>query len=279
MLLVPVDIKDCLVKQLSVVSKNTNYKTKIGIKNVKKIGRIYDCANSWVQIGVASLRSKEKSLAHPIFMGELDHGRKKYTFYPKKCHGAKFILFCEKDKHNLMKHYPDHASKIETTFRMGFTGGIHYLGNENNPIHIEKIHFDGHEHYHRNLDKNRIINRIISLRSYCSISDRNDLIDDRSSDQNKSNSQDYEDCLLLQLTDLLIGCSRTILGEYTREIHKSLSLPLKAIFDRYREGPARMKNSRWENSLCLSRCYLDVDHWEFESLTYGEKNSLQLSLI
>ncbi|MBE3139297.1 MAG: hypothetical protein IMZ53_01815 [Thermoplasmata archaeon] len=278
MLLVPVIQKEQLVASLGEARKNVGYYDPIGIKKVKEHGRIYDCADSWIQIGIAFLRSQAKGQRYPIFLGRREKGKRVYTFFPANCVGAKFILFCERDKHQQMDQHPDHASKIETTFRMGLKGGLHYLGSEEEPIHIERMHFDGHEHHRRHLDRTRIVGRLSGLREYCSIASIDDLIDDRSSNHRKSDSQDYKDCQLLQLTDLLIGCSRTLLGQSTREFHSQLARPVRAILQRYREGYARMQNSRWRNSFCISRCFLDSGQWSFETIEYGESNTLQMAL-
>ena len=130
------------------------------------------------------------------------------------------------------------------------------------------MHFDGYEHYARHIDKSRIVGRLHGLRKYCSISERDDLIDDRSSDHRKINAQDYDDCQLLQLTDLLIGSFRTVLGEKTRDIHSKLAYPIKQMVVRYRKGYARMRNSRWFDSFCMSQCHLDDGSWKFETIEY-----------
>ena len=278
MLLVPSIHKEELVSFLGEVRENVDYSDPLGIKKVKEYGRIYDCADAWIQVGVASLRARAKGWPYPIFLGNRQKGRRVYTFFSPNCIGVKFILFCERDNHKQMAFYPDHASKIETTFRMGLKGGIHYLGSEEEPINIEKMHFDGHEHLRRHIDKTRIVGRLHDLRNYCSIaSSSDDLIDDRCSDHRKTDSQEPGDCQLLQLTDLLIGCSRTLLGQGTRDIHHQLARPIRAIMQRYREGYARMKNSRWRNSFWMSRCFLYSGHWSFETIEYGNNPKLQIS--
>jgi hypothetical protein len=256
MLLVPVDKKHKLMELLSQARENTNYSEPISIKRVKTQNRIYDCAFSLVQIGVASLRSRTKGQPYPIFLGKRYSGKKQYPPRFEGVTGAKFILFCERDNLERMSSHPDYGSKVETTFRMGLKGGLHLLGNPDEVIHIEKMHFDGHEHYARHLDRDRIVGRLVGLRSYCSISSSDDLIDDRAGNHKKNDCQEYDDCQLLQLTDLLIGCFRTVLGTATRPIHKELSYPVKSIVDRYQEGYARIQNSRWRNGFCMSQCYL-----------------------
>lgn len=271
MLLVPVNQKRILVEYLKQARNNTSYQHPIGIKKVKRKGRVFNCAGAWIHIGVASLISKQQGLPLPISTGELLHGKKQYNKFNHLI-GAKFIVFRETDNHLKMENHTDYGSKVETTFRMGLKGGLHFLGDKQHTIEIVKMHFDGHEHYARHLDKSRIVDRLSGLREYCSISDVEDLIDDRTSNHQQKERQLYEDCQLLQLTDLLVGSFRTILGEATREIHLSLASPVKRIIERYQQGYARMRNSRWNNSFCISQCSLVDGTWQFSTIQY-EKNT------
>lgn len=277
MLLVPLDKKGQLLEYLKTARNNTRYKTPLGIKRVKKKNRVFDAANAWIQIGVGFLRSKSKGKLYPIYLGERSRGKPKYEQLPCDCVGVKFVLFRETESHQDMSYYSDHASKIETTFRMGLKGGLHFLGKPEDGIHIKKMHFDGYEHYARHLDRSRIVDRLKGLRHYCSVSDRSNVIDDRSSDHRRDDSQSYDDCQLLQLTDLLIGGFRTALGEKTRNVHLQLAHPVKQIIARYQKGYARMKNSRWFRSFCMSQCYLDSGKWQFETIEYlgSAENSSQ----
>jgi hypothetical protein len=180
-----------------------------------------------------------------------------------------------------MTGHKDNASKIETTFRFGLKGGLHFLGSNEEPISIEKIHFDGYEHHHRHIDRARIIDRLDGLREYCHISSRPDLIDDRRSDHNDSASQEYDDCQFLQLTDLLIGCFRTSFGYAEKDVHKQLALPVKRrLVNEYNKGFARMRNSRWFNSFTLSQCYLDDNgQWKFEGIERNSNEATQPKLL
>lgn len=276
-LLVPTWNKKEFSDLLVTARNNARYSGKIGIKKVERKGFIYDCASAWTQIGVACLRSSTKGKTEPVFLGAREKGKLQYG--QVGLHGMKFILFRERDSHKELTGYKDHASKIETTFRFGMKGGLHFLGSNENPIHITKIHFDGHQHHQRHIDKNRIVNRINSLRSYCSVSQRHDLIDDRHSDHKKAESQDFEDCQLLQLTDILIGCFRTSLGYKTRDIHSELARPVKNLVDKYHEGFSRMKNSRWFNSFVISQCYLENGQWSFEGVHRNQNKVRQLEML
>lgn len=277
-LLVPISQKDKLKEYFDMIRQNSKYQSKIGIKNVKKHGKVFDCAHSFIQLGLGFLRSDSRGWMYPIFLGKRIGGNSIYEYLPNDCTGFKFILFCERDNHRNLRFYKDYASKVETTFRIGLKGGMHYLGSEESPINIVKMHFDGHEHYRRHLDQDRIVNGLKNLRSYCSI-ESNCEIDDHSSDHGKDKCQSYIDCQLLQLTDLLVGGFRTYLGICTRDIHFELGKPTCLMLNRYREGYARMQKSRWKNSIWLSRCYIEEGKWQFDSLEYKTQNELQLAMF
>lgn len=270
MLLVPTNAKHQLIDLLRIARENTGYKDSIGIKKVKaKNSKIYTLGSAWVNIGVASLIQNLKGKNYFSFFGKYEKGKIIPEHFTEliKC---KFILFREKDDHSKMEFHHDYGSKIETTFRMGMKGGLHFLGNNENPINITKIHFDGHEHYKRKIDKDRIIKRLNDLKDFCSIEDNNNIIDDRTSNHNKTDSQEYDNCQLLQLTDLLVGGFRTYLGQCTRDVHKELNHPIKQfLIDSYLQGFARMRNSRWFNGYCLSQCSLENGQWIFEEINYA----------
>jgi len=68
----------------------------------------------------------------------------------------------------------------------------------------------------------------------------------------------------------MIGGFRSVLGEATKDLHTLLAGPIKFLVDRYREGYARMRNSRWKNSFCMSQCYLEDGRWQFDTLDYEQ---------
>lgn len=269
-LMVPVHTKSTLLEYLSATRDNTTYCYPLSIKNIRRnTGKIYDCAESWVQLGVVSLVSQRKGPPEGLFLGRRVGGRKQYVQF-RETIGCKFILFREKDDHTRMIGYHDYGSKVETTFRMGLKGGLHFLGNEESPINIVGMHFDGYKHYHRHIDHDRIVGRLYGLRDYCSIAECDDLIDDRTGDHTRAGCQEWEDCQLLQLADLMVGCFRAVLTSGVKPVHAQLAAPVKAIVKRYGEGYARMQNSRWRNSFCMSQCYLDSRQWRFETIDYQE---------
>jgi len=267
MLLVPQSRKAWMLELLERARSNSRYSYPLGVKKVKSRNRIYDCAKAWLTVGVASLRSQYKGDPVPIYLGWKHPDQADFELLRERV-GAKFILFCERDSLQKMTGHKDHASKVETIFRMGLKGGLHFLGEEQDPIRIEKIHFDGHEHHRRHIDRDRVVGRIQGLREYCQISTLPDLIDDRSSDHRKFDAQPYEDCQFIQLTDLLVGAFRSLLSDNSKQLHVALAYPVESMLLRYRQGYARMQNSRWRNSFCMSQCYLENDRWSFQRLEY-----------
>jgi hypothetical protein len=271
-LLVPNEKKSRFLELINTVRYNTKYFSEIGIKNVKeKKSRAIECAAGLIEVGVAGLISQSKGKRHPIDLKKQIKGKKEYDLIIPDI-GAKFILFREKDNKTRIDYYPDYGSIIETTFRFGLKGGVHYLGNVNNDINITKMHFDGHKHYGREIDKDRIIGRLYGLRDYFKIEDDPNIIDDRPSNHKKHDCQNYVDCQFLQLTDLLIGAFRSNLGSATKPLHKKIGYPTKQLIDRYFEGYYRMKNSRWADSFCFSQCQLTENGWIFEEIKIEDNN-------
>jgi hypothetical protein len=269
MLLIPIQSKCRLVELLEISRNNIGYKRPFSMKDItSKTGKKYQLAESWIQIASASLISRLKKPGFSYWLGEFDKETKNriYLKMEKKI-GAKFILFCERDCLKNMEGYPDHASKVETTFRMRLKGGLHYLGSEKEPIMIIKLHFDGHEHYKRRVDKNRIIERMTGMRNYCSFGNLNNIIDDRTSNHDNKDAQSYDDCQLLQLTDIIIGGFRNALSAKVTKERRMLSKPFEELIQRYLLGYVRMRNSRWLNAFCLSECYLESGKWIFGTLT------------
>ena len=272
MLLVPLSAKALLVENLQRARRNIRYQHPLAFKNISKRNRVYGCSQAWLTLAIAALRSKTKGEPLPVYLGDKEQGKKVYPLFREKI-GAKFILFCERDNLTKMIGHVDHASKVETTFRMGFKGGLHFLGEDEDPIRIERIHFDGHEHHKRHVDRHRIVDRIEGLRDYCTISSSPGLVDDRSSDHRKRGSQEYGDCQLLQLADLLIGSFRCNLRTSGNKPQQELAQQVKNLIDRYIQGYDRMQNSRWRNSFCMSECYLEDSAWKFRGLEYDREGS------
>lgn len=274
MLLVPISIKDELISKLVEVRENLNHHHEIGLKSVKKEqGTVYAVADSWLQVAFAALRGRTKNESYPVYLGDRIKGKKQYSTLESPI-GCKLIIFREIDNHSGYDSYPDYGSKVETSFRIGLKGGLHFLGREQSPIEVVKCHFDGHQHYNRKLNPKRIVGRLSGLKSYCDVTDK---IDDRTCNHNEDDSQSYEDCQILQLTDLLVGSFRTCL-HHTKIPHLKLATHAKNLITEYQKGYRRMQNSKWAGSLCISQCSCREDGWKFESIEYFKKESGQQEL-
>ncbi len=272
MLLIPVDQKPRLLFYLETAREKVGYFYKISFKNIDSSGPKYELANAWLSIILGFMRSNTKFESYHYYTGERENRKRITNQLDSQACGAKFVLFRERDVHEKMMNYPDNTSKIETTFRMGFKGGLHFLFDPQTPVCVTRIHFDGFKHLGRHIDRQRVIDRLNGLRDYCEIATTPDLIDDRASDPCSTDAQDYADCQLLQLTDLLIGSFRSGLG-YSENYYKNiLGKYAKNLIDRYSKGTARMRNSRWNRSFCMSECYLENDQWHFETINGLDKN-------
>lgn len=285
LLLVPKDTRQKILEYLENIRQKTGYPHYITFKKLGRRGRISKFINLWLQLGVNALAQdlKGKPLRdeRQLILNEINaldqdlKGKPLRVYYPQRANytnyneliqienplKAKFILFREKDSHSKMNYYsyPDYTSKIETTLRMALKGGLHYLFSRDNPIVIGSIHTDGWKHYGRHLDEKRIIGRLQSeLQDYCRFAE-GAVIDDSRGDHTKARSQGYNDYQLLQLTDLLIGAFRVSLCNDAKSIQKEVSWPAKKLIKKWRKGPARMQNSRWNKGFWITACRFNDD--------------------
>lgn len=276
-LLVPIATKSLITNHLKQVRDHVGYKHPLGIKSIKAINRVSNCAEAWLDYAIGSMITKFNfKYPHPICTGEKVRGQKQLAIFDDLVQrhplGVKFILFRDRDQFENMYDSMDYGAKVETSFRIAVKGGLHHLFSEVNHAHIVKINFDGHEHHGHNVDPERIINRLNGLKNYCQFKE-NCPIDDRSSDHRKRYSQEYDNCQLLQLTDLLVGAFRTaygFMGQGKIQEQVSLAKPVKALVRRYKKGHARMQNSRWRNSFCVSESFIKDGEWQFQNLKYAE---------
>lgn len=270
MLLVPDATRDLLLGELNNVRRNLNHDEPINLKGLnKRSGKQYRSVQAWLTICVCALVQKLKGDTCPYTTGKITRDssgmrRVEYLTLRKKI-GAKFILFRVRDGHASLYDSMDYAARVETTLRMGLKGGMHLLGTTEEPIHIRSFHFDGHEHLGRHVDLSRIVDRITGLREYCSFA-KPLLLDDRGSDHRKNDSQALDDCQLLQLTDLIVGAFRTLLGQCTNDIQKDVSSPISKLLDSWGRGYAGMSYSRWFRGFCVSQCYLENEEWQFKDI-------------
>lgn len=259
-LFVPRSERQHLLDRMAAIRSATEYPHPISLKNLNRpSGRMYRCIRGWLQLGVAALIQNLKGGRYGIFTGE----DKRLTGYGTldKVIGIRLGIFRIREGLSSLGTHPDYGSKVETTFRMGLKGCLKQFSGA--PWRICSLHFDNHEQYGRRIDLARIRNRIGDLPPEIEFS--SDVsIDDRSSDHARSECQNYEDCQLLQLTDLLVGGFRSALGHATRDDHARLCAPLEKLASDWRLGPARMRNSRWNKGYCLSEAYLEGGQWRFD---------------
>jgi len=187
-----------------------------------------------------------------------------------KIYGVKFILLKEKNAHNKMEHYVDHTSKIETTFRFALKGGCYFMFDYSNPISIEKIFFDGHQHYGRHIDKYRIIKNLQSeFRSYCTINS-NFGIDDRQLRNRKDNS-----FIMMNFIDSIVSAWRCLISKtYSNIYQRDVIQPLHNLFKRWQENKIlKNSHSRWFQCFSLSECWIEKSEWHFSN--FGLENNAQ----
>lgn len=265
MLLVPSSTRGRLLEHLGRAREAADIHSSLGIKGLKKRnGGRFRCIRAWISIAVASLCQSMKAGGCQVYTGSEDPECAMDVV--DSLIGAKFILFRVRDGHRTLTLLSDYAAKVETTFRMGLKGGLNLFANTGSVIEISSLHFDGHRHYQRRLDKKRIVGRIGPVNSKIHLA-RDLPIWDESGDHNRPDSQPYSDCQLLQLTDLLVGGFRTVLGDAKNEAQAEVSYPLRSLAERWNRGPARMRNSRWHGGFCISECYLDeTDNWQFSGI-------------
>jgi hypothetical protein len=277
MLLIPEDSRKRLLDVLRQVRENTGHEYPVGIKNVKNsTGRIFFCAQSWLLLAIGFMRTKQGKTPYQVHYGKTEKGHLLYSSLTETL-GLKFILFREKDNHQKMQLLDRYAQCVETTFRMGLKGGLHYLSTDKNPIHITALHFDGNEHHDSGIDKERVIGRLKGLKACCSVLDAEDVIDDRSGNHTRTDAQHYDDCQLLQLTDLLVGSFRTFLGECTRPVHKTLCYSARLPIEAFSRNRAGFLKSRWYGAISMSQCELCDRGWQYstvELIKYGQSDQL-----
>jgi len=264
-LLAPRENRQRLLDLLAGVRRNTNCLTQVSLKTLDGLsGPKFRCTRSWLHIGIAALIQNLKGERYPIFTGE-DARSPGYDLLDKVI-GARLILSRIRDGHTPLAGYPDHASKVETTFRMAFKGGLSLFSSGGSELSINSIHFDGHEHHRRHIDRNRIIERIDRLPDSVSLPASVE-IDDRRSDHRREPCQAYDDCQLLQLTDILVGGFRTVLGTATKQVHYDVCKPLLQLAERWSKGPLRMSRSKWSNEFCISEAYIEDHQWKFANIS------------
>ncbi len=178
--------------------------------------------------------------------------------------GARFVLFRMGSPFEALHLCTDNASKVETTFRIAFKGGLRLFSSMGVHMRVRSLHFDGHKHYGRRLDLRGILRNLDcdEVETQQGIT-----LDDATSDHREENCQPYDDCQLLQLTDILVSGFRTVLGESTNEAHKQACAPLKVLSEKWGRGRKGFSNSRWHAGFCISEGNINENgQWQFRNI-------------
>jgi hypothetical protein len=259
-LFVPRPSRQQLLDLLANVRKNTGRTDPISLKQLDKTsGPFYRCVNCWVQVGVGAMLQRFKGKHYAIPTGQA--GRASEFSPLTRIIGARFILFRVVDGLKTLTLCSDHASRVETTFRMAFKGGLSLFSSVDE-LCVRSLHFDGYKHYGRRLDLNRILRNIPP--DGCEIPADMSL-DDASSDHRERDCQTYDDCQLLQLADVLVSGFR-VLGESTQEAHRLACGPLVELADKWNRGRTGFSNSRWHLGFCISEASIEDGQWQFRPI-------------
>ena len=263
-LFVPRSERQRLLEYLSAIRSATQFEYAISLKRLDcSSGRMYRCVRGWLQLGIAALIQNLKGTQYALFTGE-DRRIPGYQVLDRVI-GLKLVILRIRGGLGTLSLYPDHASKVETTFRIGLKWGLRYFSTAQAKSKVVSLHFDGHEQYGRRIDLDRIRTRIGYLPPEASFA-ASVKLDDRTSNHTRDGCQEYGDCQLLQLTDLLVGGFRTALGHATSRIHEQLCRPLKTLANDATLGQARMRNSRWNRGYTLREAFIEGDRWQFADI-------------
>jgi hypothetical protein len=225
---------------------------------------MWNLLNCWVSVGVASLMHRMKGKSQPYFSGL--KRRSPDLDLISEAMGARLIVFRLRDGLESLGTSSTKAIRFETTFRIGLKGGLNLFAAQGAKICVTSLHFDGHEHLNRNVDLKRIVDLIHPLSDGATIHDEVTLDDRSSNHAREGKCQSYDDCQLVQLTDLFVSGFRTVLAEATCDAQRQICEPFAILAHEWNKGPARMKNSRWYGGICLSEAYLEEGQWKFTDL-------------
>ncbi len=264
-LFVPRDSRKRLLTLLANIRQSTDRFHPLSLKNLNKTtGKLYKCTSCWLQVGVAALIQDFKGRAYATPTGA-DGQWAQYLPFDQLVR-ARFVLFRVKGGLGPLNLCHDYAAKVETTFRMAFKGGLTMFSREDEELCIRSLYFDGHKHYHRRLDLRRVLRDIGTPPTRVHLHDEIELSDD-SSDHREAGAQPYDDCQLLQLTDILVSGFRTILAEAPApEAHREVSRPLSELVDKWNRGRKGFSYSRWFKGFCVSEGYIEDGQWQFGAI-------------
>jgi hypothetical protein len=202
------------------------------------------------------------------------------------------IIFFENPKPNQIENYGGNnktEKKLrfeETILRILLKGTVHYLYDTNHKVKILKIITDGQPH-HRRLSEFRILDRLINeVRDYVEISPDAEIVHLPSNHRkyNKA-SEEYIHANLLQLADMLLGCSIYFCLRDTKVSEEDkkwkIGASVKEMLDKQKRGRG-FKNSSHYKAFTISKAHLKNTGWEFENVMpkkFEISNTGQLSIL
>ena len=264
-LVVPRDSRAELLDRLAVARATSGHEEPIGVKSCRsgKTRRI-SCLTAWVSVGVSALLHKGGeafSTGKTLIPGKGHRVNLQRTARPLN---AKFCaLRCPE---NLGTLSGDWKENVETTLKITLKGALHYYATHPNAeaIRIRNLYVDGHEHYAGHLDETRILDRL-RREAKPSITIAEDArLFDFSSDHRRAPKEAYDHCQLLQLADCLVGGVRLHVTAPEHHLVTAGHLsPLAAVMDRFEEGWARMRHSRYGMNFSMSSMELSQDGFTF----------------
>lgn len=263
-LFVPRDARERLLKLLQLIRQNTERKEPISLKYLGHAGGpLHRCLSGWLQVGVAALLQSFQG--KPYFVPTGLAGRNTEFVPFSQTIRARFVLFRVSTPMKALTLCPDHVSRVETTFRMALKGGLTLFSNLGDELCVRSLHFDGHKHYGRRLDRHRILRNVENPPE----GTHGIVLDDRTSDHREiKECQSYDDCQLLQLTDILVSGFRAALAEETAsDIHRVVCKPLSVLADKWKRRRKGFSNSRWHKGFCMSEGSIDAEgRWQFSAV-------------
>src|SRR6266545_5602791 len=281
LLIVPATSRGELLDWLREARRRSRYPDPLGIKNCSpsKRRRI-TCLSSWISAGVGSL---PRHGSVPICLGpivEPGRGHRRSPFRNPRPLNVKLGALHSPDGFASMMGI--WADVVETTLRIALKGVLHYqdLSSEGQALNVRSLILDGDRHYNRSLDESRVLGRLRNeLRGGITIADDASIVP-LSSDHRREPAH-YDDSQFLQLADCLIGGVRLLATEPSHHLVVGGNLePLRAVMDRFSEGPARMLNSRFgTNFSATSFAITPGGQFEFAPVVCGwpdEPEQLQL---
>ncbi|MFA7169643.1 MAG: hypothetical protein WC178_02205 [Candidatus Paceibacterota bacterium] len=278
LLFVPEDNREKLIEQIKYIRgiNRINDTQRLDIKGVGNKKRNRQAIQMLLNFFVITLKGRIDQESKIIYKSNFRDDRSEYKEIKiDYLYNIKFFLLKERDGFKKMNKGLDFGQKAKITFKFALKGGGHYLFDKENPINIKKIYFDGHEHYRRRIEKEKITENLTdSLREYCVI-DRSFEVDDR---QRKDRQDDTK--FIMDFIDNIIGSWRKVILEEKEDI---MFNPIKDVFNRFKEGRiGGDKNCRWFKSFSLSECYLENEEWHFDNFSYKRikpENEKQQSLF